>query len=106
MSPWPPDVAWDALCIEGDGATLLVLVQEFDRESDLPLGRHVRAVLRSISRSIRSPIEIAPGVRYDRSDLAGLLKRGRAPSELLYEGWIFEISVDAASCILLHGSKS
>ena len=98
VSPWPQRVSWDALCIEGDGLTLHVLVQYFDPVQQPRANEHVHAVLRSIVRSLRPPLEIVPRVHYDRTNDAALLKRGAKPGELLYAGWRFEVSLDAASC--------
>lgn len=97
-APWPAQPLWRALCVEGDRVTLQVLVQYFDQARDPASKRHVREVLASIVTALRPPIELAPGVVYDRTTHGALLKRGERLGELQYQGHDLAISLDAASC--------
>src|SRR5690606_20235429 len=93
--PLPPHEPWDALCVEGDGVTPHVVVQGFDPVTDPAAGDHVQEILRSLVRSIRPPLEIAPKVLVDRTEYGPLVSRGGAPNEVVFDGQVFAISLDA-----------
>jgi hypothetical protein len=93
-----PARSWRTLCVEGDGITVDVSIEDFDPVHQPQTPGYVREVLSTLIRSLRPPIDLAPRITLHRTAFGPMVREGEGRGEVIYEGVSYTLSTRQATC--------